>query len=330
MAASLLSNDLLARFALERLVAKPIADFDFDFHGVYERFDESTMPMSVRPHCGSCFYSVTSRRHAVVQSIQSFWDGAQEPNACDFGPFAGPRWFCIWRCEVFPFFIGCEAAQGRRQLMRNCMLCRCIKALANGWLRSSTTNRRLLLQALLVGDGRNNDRVLSRRHMTRAHHRWLRCEAAFFCSLRCWMRAMACCCQRVRSSATWSVTMCDCFNFITQPRTVCRIARACPTIARTCDVGRWENLSCPRLSHRCRTNVSARRLTVTVKSRCGERAMRNKLRGIAGPAERALLDRPSRLGDATRHSSRSVCNCAKCGLEVLRPAEFQTPCRRAS
>ena len=48
MAASVLSNDLLARFALERQVSYPITDFDLVFHVVYKRFDESTMPISVR------------------------------------------------------------------------------------------------------------------------------------------------------------------------------------------------------------------------------------------------------------------------------------------
>ena len=58
MAASVLSNDLLARFALERQVSYPTTDFDRVFHVVCTRFDESTMPISMRHTAGSGFCSV--------------------------------------------------------------------------------------------------------------------------------------------------------------------------------------------------------------------------------------------------------------------------------
>ena len=52
IAASPHSNDLLVRFALERQEAKPIADFDFVLHVVYEWCDAATMPISVRRTVG--------------------------------------------------------------------------------------------------------------------------------------------------------------------------------------------------------------------------------------------------------------------------------------
>ena len=234
---------------------------------------------------------------------------------------------------------------------------RCIKALTNGWSRASTTKRRLLLLALLPGGWRKKIALKSVSIYRRvafsmksinylvAHscnHMAQACDLPETSMAGLQGRKIAACvvggvpwlvfCQRMRSSATWLVTGSGFVSVLTQPRTVYRIARVPNDFSclrcRTVEVE--VNLSWPRLAHRCRTNASALVPTVTVKSRFGGRAVLNKFRGIAQQAECAPLDRPSWLGDATRHSDRRVCDCAKCVLEFSGLAELHTLCRRGS
>ena len=205
-------------------------------------------------------------------------------------------------------------------------------------------------QALPAGDWRTKDRVevyfplsgtvvrlrrsvvhLVARGLTRAitwhklaiypRHRWLGCEAATS--------------QPALLESCHGLLLPACAGFCYVVGDKVRLFQCLnPTANGLSDCARVPNdyscIRCRAVGGRGQFGLAVTCSPLSDKSQCarfhGHRAVLNNLRGIARSAERARLDRPSRLGDATRHSGRGVCNCAKCDLDVSGLAQFQTLC----